>query len=241
MGEGIRLPPFLFHQYGLNEGLILHFHGLTMDEFLDMVWDKIVDGCEFIAAMLDAILAPLNHLIGPAMVIMVLVVLLVTFTKFLSRVYNTKRYAELKTNYEYWFELRKEAMACEDREKGKAMARNIDQAQLNKAYYDYFFEGFLKSIITSILPILLTAAYINRAYSPENLMQHAGRAYIFIFARSGGDPVVISAFFWFVISLFLVFLAWFIIGIFVKKYIAKKKTKHVDSETEITPDDGPAD
>lgn len=212
-----------------------------MDEFLDMVWDKIVGGCEQIAAMLDAILAPLNQHVGPAMVILILVVVLVAFTKLLANVYNTKRYAELKENYEHWYELRKEAMACQDREKGKALARNIDQAQLNKAYYDYFFEGFLKSIITSILPILLTAAYINRAYSPENLNQLVGRDYIFKFSRSGSDPVIVSAFFWFVISLFLVYLAWFAAGIIVKRRIRKKKISHVDSGTEVTPSDGPAD
>jgi uncharacterized membrane protein len=159
----------------------------------------------------------------------------------LARVYNTKRYAELKENYEHWFELRKEAMAGKDREKSKALARNIDQAQLNKAYYDYFFEGFLKSIITSILPILLTAAYVNRAYSPENLNQHVGQAYIFKVSREASDPVIISAFFWFVISLFLVFLAWFIIGIVLKRHIDKKETGQVDSGTEATPSDGPAD
>lgn len=211
-----------------------------MDEFLDMVWDKIVYACEQIAAMLDAILAPLNQHVGPAMVILILVVVLVAFTKLLANVYSTKRYAELKENYERWFELRKEAMACEDREKGKALARNIDQAQLNKAYYDYFFEGFLKSIITSILPILLTAAYINRAYSPENLNQLVGRDYIFTFSRSGSDPVIVSAFFWFVISLFLVFLAWFAAGIIIKMRFRKKNTRHVDSGTEVTPSDDPA-
>jgi uncharacterized membrane protein (DUF106 family) len=209
-----------------------------MDDFLDLVWDKIVNGCEYIASLLDAVLAPLNHRIGPAMVILMLVVLLVAFTKLLARVYNTKRYAELKENYEHWFELRKEAMAGEDREKSKALARNIDQAQLNKAYYDYFFEGFLKSIITSILPILLTAAYINRAYSPENLNQQIGQAYIFKFSREASDPVIISAFFWFVISIFLVFLVWFIIGIFIKRHIEKKKRRHSDAEA--TPSDGSA-
>ena len=212
-----------------------------MDKFLDMVWDKIIDGCENIAAMLDAILSPLNHHLGPAIVIVILVVLLVAFTKLLGKVYNTRRYSELKENYEQWFELRKEAMACEDREKGKALARNIDQAQLNKAYYDYFFEGFLKSIITSILPILLTAAYVNRAYSPENLIQHVGQEYIFKFSRSGNDPVIISSFFWFVISLFLVYLAWFVAGIIIKKGYHKPEKKPVDSGTGVTPADDPED
>jgi len=239
MGEGIRLPPFCFHQYGLSKGLLLHFAGITMDDFLDLVWDKIVDGCEYIAAMLDAILAPLNHHLGPAMVILILVVVLVAFTKLLARVYNTKRYAELKENYEHWFELRKEAMAGEDREKSKALARNIDQAQLNKAYYDYFFEGFLKSIITSILPILLTAAYVNRAYSPENLNQHVGQAYIFKFSREASDPVIISAFFWFVICLLLVHLTWFSVSLIIKRAIGRKKAVNGDSKLEEKPQEAP--
>lgn len=210
-----------------------------MDDFLDLVWDKIVDGCEYIAAILDAILAPLNHRIGPALVILILVVVLVAFTKLLARVYNTKRHAELKENYEHWFELRKEAMAGEDREKSKALARNIDQARLNKAYYDYFFEGFLKSIITTILPILLTAAYINRAYSPENLNQHVGQAYIFKFSREASDPVIISAFFWFVICLLLVHLTWFSVSLIIKRAIGRKKTVNGDSKLEEKPHEAP--
>ncbi|BBO68753.1 hypothetical protein DSCA_26830 [Desulfosarcina alkanivorans] len=212
-----------------------------MDDFLDMLWDRIMDGIGAIAAILDAILAPLNQHLGPAMVILLLVAVLVAFTKLLARVYHTQRYVELKANYEHWFELRKEAMACEDREKGKALARNIDQVQLNKAYYDYFFEGFLKSIITTILPILFAAAYVNRAYAPDNLMRLVGRDYIYKFSRSGSDPVVISSFFWFVISLFLVYLAWFAAGVIIRTFFGKKKTRRLDSESDARPSEGPQD
>ena len=76
----------------------------------------------------------------------------------------------------------------------RILARNIDQAQLNKAYYDYFFEGLLKSVVTAILPILFTAAYINHAYAPESLIRLIGREYIFTFSRAGGDPIAVSAF-----------------------------------------------
>ncbi len=193
-----------------------------MDEWLDIVWDKIVAAFIHVATMLDQMLAPLNARIGPAMVILLLVVVLVACTKFLNKIYNTKRYVELKKNYEHWYALRSEAMACEDREKGKVLARNIDQAQLNKAYYDYFFEGFLKSIITSILPILFVAAYINRAYGPEQLTQQIGREYIFTFSRSNADPIAISAFFWFVISLVLVHVIWMIAAATIKRLVGGK-------------------
>ena len=195
-----------------------------MDNFLDIAWFKILSGLDTIVAMMNHILAPLNHRLGPAMVIFLLVVVLISVSKLLANAYTTKRYVALKNNYEHWFELRGEALACEDREKGKTMAKNIDQAQLNKAYYDYFFEGFLKSILTAILPILLVAAYVNIAYIPENLIPYSGHEYIFKFSRSGGDPLVISAFFWFVISFFLVHLVWFAAGAIIKMRFRKKKT-----------------
>lgn len=196
---------------------------MTMDEWLDTAWDTIVEVFVHIAGVLDRVLAPLNDRIGPAVVIFLLVVLVVAVTKLLGKLYHTKRYVELKKNYAHWYELRQAAMQCEDREKGKVLARNIDQAQLNKAYYDYFFEGFLKSIITSILPILFAAAYVNSAYAPEKLMHHIGRAHIFEFSRSSGEPIIISAFFWFVISLVMVLLAWMVAATIIKKTINKSE------------------
>ena len=198
-----------------------------MDEWLDIAWNKIVAAFVALAELLDHILAPFDRHPGPAITIFFIVVVLVATTKLLTLVYTTKRHEELKAKYEHWFELRGEAMACEDREKGKAMARNIDQAKLNKAYYDYFFEGFLKSIITSILPILFAAAYINRAYAPELLLKYIGREYIFNFSRSGNEPVIISAFFWFVICLLIVHLLWFAISFSIKKMIRKRESKVV--------------
>ena len=195
-----------------------------MDKWMDIAWDKIVSAFAFIAASLDQLLAPLNDRIGPAMVIFLMVVVLVAVTKLLANVYNTKRHVELKKNYEHWYALRQEAMACDDREKGNALARNIDQAKLNKAYYDYFFEGFLKSIITAILPILFTAAYINGAYSPEKLMRIIGREHIFTISRSGADPIAVSAFFWFVICLVLVHLGWMVLKAAAKRLRRKKQS-----------------
>jgi hypothetical protein len=195
-----------------------------MDEWMDIAWDKIVAAFEFVAALLDQALAPLDDRIGPAMVIVLLVVVLVTVTKLLGKVYNTKRHLELKKDYEHWYALRQEAMTCTDREKGNALARNIDQARLNKAYYDYFFEGFLKSIITAILPILFTAAYINGAYAPEKLMRIIGREHIFTISRSGAEPIAVSAFFWFVICLVLVHLGWMVLAAVIKRLPQKKQS-----------------
>jgi len=210
-----------------------------MDEWLDIAWIKIVDAMEHIAALLNTILAPLNHRLGPAMVIFLLVAMLVAFTRLMAKIYNTRRFTELKKNYEHWYDLRQEAMACEDREKGKALARNIDQGQLNKAYYDYFFEGLLKSIITTILPICFLAAYINSAYAPGRLIQSFGRDAIFKISRADGDPVVISAFFWFVICLLLVHLTWFGTRLIIKRTIGRKKTVNDESTLEEKPQEAP--
>jgi len=195
-----------------------------MDEWMDMAWEQIVAGFVCIGSLLDQILLPINHRIGPALTIALLVVLLVALTKLLSNAYTTKRYLELQKNYEHWYELRQAAMACDDPEKGRVLARNIDQAQLNKAYYDYFFEGFLKSIITVILPVLFAAAYINHAYAPEKLARQIGRTTLFSFARSNGEPIHISAFFWFVICLIGIHLGWAVISIILKRRKASKQT-----------------
>lgn len=210
-----------------------------MDEWLDIAWIKIVDAMEHIAALLNTILAPLNHRLGPAMVIFLLVAILVAFTRLMAKIYNTRRYTELKKNYEHWYDLRQEAMACEDREKGKSLARNIDQGQLNKAYYDYFFEGLLKSIITTILPICFLAAYINSAYAPDRLIQSLGQDAIFKIPRSDGDPVVISAFFWFIICLILVHLTWFSVSLIIKRTIGRKKAVNDGSKLEEKPQEAP--
>ena len=200
--------------------LFFIWHIDMMDNFLDTLWFSIMTGVDAVVHLLTRILTPLNFL-GPAAIIFLIVLLLVAFTKTLSRAYTTKRYRKLKKNYEHWFELRRKALACEDREKGKALAKNIDQAELNKAYYDYFFEGFLKNMLTTVLPVLLAAAFIVKAYSPANLQGTFGQAYIFHFANTDGKPIVVSAFFWFVISLLLAYILWPAGGWLYRRYFKK--------------------
>jgi hypothetical protein len=150
--------------------------------------------------------------LGPAVIILVIVLLTVASTKFLSKIYKTKRYVKLRKEFQYWYNLRHEALTCKDPEKGKALAKNIDQAQLNKVYYDYFFEGLLNSIPTKCLPILIMLAYVNEAYKPDKLLENFGRDYIIRFADINGDIVKIGAVSWFVLSMLVVYLAWFVIG-----------------------------
>jgi hypothetical protein len=178
-----------------------------MDEILDIVWLKIVDLVLLVVRGMDIVVAPFNVL-GPAAVIFLLTLLIVCLTKLFKRAYTTKRFQVLKKEFEHWSKVRKAAMNIEDPEKGKRMARNIDQAKLNKVYYDYFFEGFLNNILTTILPIFLMAAYVNETYNPEKLQKLFGRSHVFGIPGTGDDPILVGALFWYVLSLILVHILW---------------------------------
>ncbi|MBW2602989.1 MAG: hypothetical protein JRE28_01565 [Deltaproteobacteria bacterium] len=183
---------------------------LSMEDVFDILWLKILVLIHTSVKGLDFLFAPLNPL-GPAVVILVIVLLTVASTKFLSKIYKTKRYLKLQKEFQHWYNLRNEALTCKDPEKGKALAKNIDQARLNKVYYDYFFEGLLNSIPTKYLPILLMLAYVNEAFKSDRLLETFGRDYIFKFANFDGNVINISAVFWFVLSMLLVYLIWFLV------------------------------
>ena len=190
-----------------------------MDQFLDALWLKIVALTQMAVQVMDVLVAPLNAL-GPGVAIFILVFITVCVTKLFRRFYTTKRYEALKKEFSHWAEIRKEAMSIEDREKGKALAKNIDKAKLNKVYYDYFFEGLLNNILTTVLPILLMAAYVNDAYRAEKLLQLFGRASVFTIYGFGGNPIPVGALAWFVLSLLLIHLIW---AVTIGRYLKKNK------------------
>ena len=193
-----------------------------MEEFLDIVWLKILILVQYFARALDFIFAPLNPF-GPAVKILFVVFITVAATKFLSKIYKTKRYIELQKEFQHWYNLRKEALTCKDPDQGKALAKNIDQAKLNRVYYDYFFEGLLSSMLTKYLPILMMAAYVNEAFKPDNLLKDFGKAYIFKFINYDGKVIHVGAVFWFVLSLLIVYLVWFIIEKLYRNHIKAVK------------------
>ncbi len=162
-----------------------------MDSLLDTIWEKISAATIAVADGFDALLAPF-HFLGPAMMIFLLAVLTVFITKSLNRIIITKRYIRLEKDFKHWYNLRQTALTCEDREKGKALAKNIDQAELNRAYYDYFFEGLLLGLARKIIPIFFIFAYINEYFQPKRLVERFGQSYIFKFGSSSGEPVVIG-------------------------------------------------
>ncbi len=194
-----------------------------MEDALDTLWFKIVAAVHYIKTFFDVIFAPLNSL-GPAFAIFTIALITVLIAKFLTKHVKTKRYKKLQKEFVYYYNLRREALKCEDREKGKLLAKNIDQAELNKVYYNYFLEGFLNGLLTMYLPIFSFLAYINNAYGPKNLLKLFGREYVFKFSNFGGEEILVGAVFWFVISILLIYLAWSIIRRICSKYITEKKT-----------------
>ncbi len=184
-----------------------------MEEYFDIAWEYIYLFIQKGVAVLDYLLSYL-HFLGPVPVIVLLAVLTVALTKVLKKYIRTKRLETLEKDFQYWLSIREEAMQCEDRDKGKALAKNIDSAKLNKAYYDYFLEGLLLSFITFYLPIISMASYINEAYRSERLFELFGRDYMCRFGND--DPVVFGALFCFLISIVSIVIVSWIVKRFLK-------------------------
>ncbi len=180
-----------------------------MEDILDSLWIYILAGVQQIKHLLDWVFGPLNA-VGPAFAILAIAFVAVAIAKLLSAKFKTKRYRELRKQFLHWYNIRQEAQQCEDPEKAKLLAKNIDQAKLNKVYYDYFFEGFLNSLATKYLPIFALLAYVNETYRPGNLLKQFGRSYIFKFGASSGEGIAVGGVFWFVVSLSLVYLVWYV-------------------------------
>jgi len=189
-----------------------------MDDVLDSAWAWIEIGINNAIIFLDTVLSPF-HFMGPELLIFFLVLITIFFSRFFIKHYNTRRYIQLKQNFDYWFELRQVATNHADSQKGKAIAKNIDQAELNRAYYDFFFEGLLKSLITTWLPLFCTLSYVNRSFTPERMTKTFGRESLFMFHGHTVFPWEIPSIFWFFISLALIYTL-----IPVLKWIKKSKS-----------------
>lgn len=185
-----------------------------MEEFLDIAWEYIYALILKGTVALDNLLGYV-HFLGPIFVILLLAVVTVLVTKFLKKHIRTKRLSNLEKDFQHWLEVREEAMKCEDREKGRTLARNIDKAHLNRAYYDYFLEGLLLGFITFYLPVVCMATYINEAYRADRLLELFGQNYILRFSST--EPVIIGALFWFICCVLLLNCA-----IFITKWITKR-------------------
>ncbi len=176
-----------------------------MDDFLDRVWEFIEAFLNNTVMFLDTTLSPLETL-GPGFVIFVLSLLVVGVTRLIARFSVTKRYVNLEKDFQHWKGVREEALKHPDREKGKSLAKNVDQAQLNRAFYDYFFEGLLKNLITNVIPILLMVIYVTKVYSPQALLNRFGEKWVFSFFVGTSRELNVSSLLWFAICLIFSFI-----------------------------------
>lgn len=194
-----------------------------MENFLNIVWENLYATFLFLTSQLDILLTPIHNAFGPGSVIILLAIVTVCITKFMSQKFRTKRHVKLEEDFHYWLSVREEAMQCEDREKGKRMARNIDQAKLNRSYYDYFFEGLLLSLANTYVPVLMVLSYVNRYYRPERLIELTGKDYVMQFGNSNGEPVLIGSIFFYLCALLSTYLVW----VLVKKIMERNKMKKI--------------
>ncbi len=194
-----------------------------MENFLNIVWEYLYSTFLFLTSQLDMLLTPVHNTFGPGSVIILLAIITVCITKFMSSKFRTKRHVKLEDDFHYWLSIREEAMQCEDREKGKRMARNIDQAKLNRSYYDYFFEGLLLSLANTYLPVLMVLSYVNRYYRPERLIELTGKDYVMQFGNSNGEPILIGSIFFYLCALLSTYLVWAV----TKKIIERNRMKKI--------------
>ena len=136
--------------------------------------------------------------------------------KFVGPKVTTKRFEKLQADFLKWKDLREEAMQWDDRERAKRLARNIDQAGLNRIYYDYFFEGLMLGMVGKYLPFLIMLGYVNKAFSLANLKARFGVEHLFRLG-SGPDAQPVGPIFVFVVSFLLLLVAWSVAARLKKK------------------------
>ena len=204
-----------------------------MDAFMDTLWFNILGIVQYGASLFDRLLTPL-HIFGPVFILILLALITVLITKVLNRFVVTKRYTELEKQFQHWYKVREEAMKGEDYEKAKRLARNIDQAKLNRVYYDYFLEGFLLGLVRNVLPIMLMVVYINEYYRAERLLDIFGRGYILQLTRSSGEPILIGSVFCYIVALLIGYLIWAVAGRVLRTGKSKNRSGSVEVCGETT-------
>ena len=178
--------------------------GDSRKRIMDTLWFSILALIAHIKSAMDVLLHPLNT-VHPALSVTLLAFVSVAFTTMLKKRFTTRRYRRLKEEFQSLYSLRQEALkSFEDPSKGKQLARNIDQASLNKVYYDYFFEGLLNNLITTYVPILCMAAYVNEAFRPEALQEMIGQRALWTLPLP--NALQIGALPWFVLCLIVCWL-----------------------------------
>lgn len=191
-----------------------------IDSFLDNLW-LIILAIFSTAGQFVFSLTSLLHPFGPTVTITVFSFMVVALIKLLDKVIITKRYTRLEEEFFHWKSIRDETGNWDDRETGSRMARNIDQAELNRIYYDYFFEGVLLGIARRVFPMLLGFGFINEFYNPLRMEALFGRTFLFALPSTTGESFLVGAVFWYIISVILSLLLWF----FIARQVKRRKTR----------------
>lgn len=186
---------------------------------MDTLWMIIYAGIRQLQAGLNEVFS-LLHIFGPTVTIAVVAALTVALTKLLTKRFKTRRYRELERDFFYWYSIKQEVIQAkrDDPETAKQLGRNIDQGKLNKAYYDYFFEGLLNNLLTMYIPLLSMLAYVNYTYRPEALQHLFGQDHLFVLHWFGGQSYEIGAAFWFVCCVAATYLLWFLCRVTVQRF-----------------------
>ncbi|MGM0451939.1 MAG: hypothetical protein ACQERN_02085 [Thermodesulfobacteriota bacterium] len=194
---------------------------------MDTLWMLIFSAIQYIQAGIYAATSPL-HVFGPAATIAAIAVATAMAARTLTRRFKTKRYRELKREFEYWFAIKQEVTRLEDAdfETARQMGKTIDSGQLNKAYYDFFFEGLLNNLLTLYMPVFSLLVYVNYTYRPEVLERLFGQAYLFELAWVNGQQYQIGAVFWFVACVFVTYLT----AVIVSGVVSHRKNGRKKSE-----------
>ncbi len=176
---------------------------------MDTLWIFILDSLMFFQKMLNELFSPINSL-SPALSIAIIALIAFLIAHFSTRKYKTKRYKDLKQEFEYWFAIKKEALEMRESEpeKAKQVAKSIDQEKLNKVYYEFFIEGLLNNLLTLHMPILFLLLYVNYTYTPEFLQKTFGSSSLFQLVLFNEQTISIGASAWFFFVLITIFCIW---------------------------------
>lgn len=178
---------------------------------MDTLWLYIIEIIQSIRTGLDFVFRPLEAL-GPTTAVTGMAVATMLVAKTLTENIKTRRYKRLQNEFDYWYQIRQEAMRLkeEDPERAKGLAKDLDKGKLNELYYNYFIEGLLNNLLTLYIPVFSMLTYVNNTYDPAGLMERFGREYLFA-VTLGGRSYEMGSVFWFLLVLVISYITWVVL------------------------------
>ncbi|MFO7839043.1 MAG: hypothetical protein R6X08_06065 [Desulfosalsimonadaceae bacterium] len=204
---------------------------------MDTLWAILLQAVKHIQAGLFFLVTPL-HVFGPTVTIALIAAATVLLARFFSRRFKTRRFRELEAEFDYWYNIKQEALrlGAQEPEKARQLGINIDKGKLNEVYYNYFFEGLLNNLLTLYIPIFSMLAFVNYTYRPKALEAMFGSRELFSFVWLNGKSYSAGPAFWFVACVLAVYILIFAFGLFWKR-----RGRSGDGKNEKTDSDGPQD